>query len=89
MKKIENIVMENEKEFKTRDFYISACILASGVTLLRLTKETEKFAFFVFNISPIKAEQIIQEHWDRKLMLPTRNLIEAIHELKTRIHATL
>jgi len=83
--------MENETElsYKTKDFYIAACILASDIVLLRLTKETSKFVFFVFDISPIKAEQIIQKHWDRKLMLPTRNLIEAIHELKTRIHATL
>ena len=81
--------MENKMEFISKDFYICSVILASGVNLLRLKKETERFVFFIFDISPSNAEKIIQRHWSRELVLPTRNLIEAINELKTRIHATL
>lgn len=81
--------MENKMEFFSKDFYICSVILAKGINLLRIKKETDKYVFFVFDISPKKAEEIIQQHWNRELILPTRNLIEAIHELKTRIHATI
>jgi len=83
--------MENKIkiEWKTRDFYIASCILASKISLVRLQKETNKIVSFVFNTTPENAEQIIQKHWNRELILPTRNLIEAIHELKTRIFETL
>ena len=79
--------IKNETEFLTKDFYISACILASGVTLLRLQKETVKIVLFVFALSPIKAEEIIKKHWGRKLLLPTRDVVDAIHELKTRLYS--
>lgn len=79
--------MENEKEYTTKDFYIGACILASGAQLLRLQRKTDKFVLFVFSISTTKAEEIIRKHWDRTLVLPTRDVIDAIHELKTRIYS--
>lgn len=81
--------MKNKIEFFTKDFYTSACILASGVSLIRLQKETEKTVFFVFAISPIKAEEIIKKHWSRELVLPTRDIVDAIHQLKTQVYSYL
>lgn len=77
--------MENSY-FKSRDFYISTCLIASGQRLLRLIKNGGTFVTFVFDCSPETAEAIISDHWSRRLVVPTRNLIEAINELKTRIH---
>lgn len=74
-------------EYKTKDFYISVCMLALGTQLLRLEKATEKITIFVFGIAPVKANEIIKNHWDRKLSLPTRNVVDAIHELKTRLYS--
>lgn len=75
----------NQNEYTTKDFYLSACILASGIrpTLRRLN---DKVFIFVFPNSNNQVEEIIQKHWDRKLNLPTRTLLEAISELKTRIY---
>jgi len=33
------------------------------------------------------ASQIIQKHWNRENKIPSRDLIEAINELKTRIYS--
>lgn len=79
--------MENEKEYTTKDFYIGACILASGVPLLRLQRKSDKFVLFIFSISTPKAEEIIKRHWNRTLVLPTRDVVDAIHELKTRLYS--
>lgn len=81
--------MENENEYLTKDFYIGVCILASGIKLKRLQRESSKFMLFIFDISPTRAENIIKKHWDRSLKLPTRDIIDAIHELKTRLYSSL
>lgn len=77
--------MESIDVMKYKDFYLSSILLASGVTLLNLEKTDRGFVFFVFDISSERAESIISSHWARTLTLPTRDLIEAINELKTRL----
>ncbi|MCM8787535.1 MAG: DUF5659 domain-containing protein [Candidatus Omnitrophica bacterium] len=79
--------MENLKEFSTKDFYLSACLLASGLILKRLEKNQNNFMTFVFEDPDNLAEKIIKNHWNRKHKIPTRDLIEAINELKTRIYS--
>lgn len=79
--------IEDHSEFKSNDFYLCACVLASGIPLKRVERGDGKFMVFVFDDPECKAEQIISDHWDRKLRVPTRQLIDAIHELKTRLHA--
>lgn len=78
--------MKENMEYQTKDYYIAACILASGVQLIKLSPIDNKSFDFVFNISTSQAEVIIQQHWQRKLILPSRNLVDALHELKTRIY---
>jgi hypothetical protein len=84
---MKNQSMENQTEFKSNDFYLCACVLASGVRLKRVDWNGGKIATFVFDDPTGQAENTISSHWDRRLALPTRDLIEAIHELKTRIHS--
>lgn len=79
--------IENQTDFKSNDFYLCACVLASGIPLKRVEHGDGKFMIFVFDDPDCKAEQIISDHWDRTLRLPTRQLIDAIHELKTRLHS--
>jgi len=79
--------MEDEKIWKSNDFYLCAICIASGASLICLERGGSKFVTFVLNISPREAEKIISNHWDRKLKVPTRDLIEAINELRTRLHS--
>lgn len=79
--------MENLKKiFTTKDFYISACLLASGLKLIELLRKEDKLVVFLFEDEEDKAKEIIRNHWNRTHKIPTRDLIEAINELKTRIH---
>lgn len=79
--------MEYGDEFKSRDFYLCAICVASGARLVSVERGDAKFVNFVLDISVEKAEKIITSHWSRKLKIPTRDLIEAINELKTRLHS--
>ena len=76
-------------KYNSTDLYLSCIILSYGIPLIEICRETEKRVSFTFDISPNKAEEIIQKHWNRELILPTRNLIEAIQELKQRIHSKI
>ncbi len=75
--------------WKSKDFYLSSVVRASGALLIDLETGNHDFVFFVFDISPKKAEVIITSHWNRELKIPTRDLIEAINELKTRIYSNV
>lgn len=68
--------------------YLSACLLASGLSLIDIVRENHNICTFVFNVPPETAKDIIRRHWNYELLLPTRNLMDAIHELKTRIYGS-
>jgi len=72
-------------EYKTKDFYLSACILASGVKITEVIRQQDRTCVFVFEISPDNAKETIRKHWNNELLLPTRSVIDALHELKSRI----
>jgi hypothetical protein len=73
--------------YQTKDFYTSCCLLASGLQLLKLNRSNNKFVTFIFSDPNNAAEQIISDHWQKKLILPTRDVISAISELKTRLYS--
>lgn len=71
--------------WKSKDFYLSCIIRASGYNLIDLERGNGNFSVFVFDLAPEKAEEIISLHWSKALRLPTRDLVEAINELRTRL----
>ncbi len=73
-------------EYHSSDFYISSCILASGIPLKGLKKISDRSYAFIFHDQENQIEKIIADHWNRTLLLPTKDLIEAINQLKTRLH---
>ena len=77
-----------ENTFKSNDFYTCAVCIACGAKLIDLEKTPHDFVNFVLNITPPKAQKIISMHWNRELKVPTRDLVEAINELKTRLHSS-
>ena len=81
--------MENliNHEYATHDFYVACILLASRETVKRLEKGDGKFTVFVFNTPKEIAEKTIASHWNRTLRIPSRNITEAINELKTRLHS--
>lgn len=79
--------MKDINEFRSQDFYLSSCLLAAGITLLRLEKNDSKTVTFVFDDPQHLAPQVISDHWNKKLKIHSRELIEAINELKTRIYS--
>lgn len=78
--------MKDVNSYKTKDFYISAAILAYGIPLLKLETYQNGVYLFVFGTSESSAEQIISSYWNRSLKLSARDFVDAINELKTRIH---
>jgi hypothetical protein len=76
--------MEN---YTTKDFYLTAVCMATGCTLLRLERNPNDLVDFVLKESPETCISIITEHWAGTLHVSSKKIIEAINELKTRIHS--
>lgn len=81
--------MESQRIFKSKDFYICCCLLASKFILRAIepTPTSAKFATFVFEDPEEKAEELIRKHWSGDLCLPTKDFVAAINELKTRLNS--
>ena len=80
--------MKIENEYRTKDFYLSCILLASKlVSLTKLDRSENDFVTFVFNDPKGVVPGIIQSHWDRKHKAISLDLVEAIKQLKTRLHS--
>lgn len=78
--------MNYNDTYESRDFYLSACILASGCKLMDVIRNGHKTCTFIFQISPETAKGIIRKHWNGELLLTSKSLVDAVQELKNRIY---
>ncbi len=79
--------MKKNIEYKTKDFY-SACLLrALDHQFKRIERGESRFALFVFNDADQQAEQTISKYWSRQLPIEAKDLIDAIHDMKTLLFA--
>jgi hypothetical protein len=78
--------MPNEKKLRIKDMYSAAVLRCLKYPLLDLEKSEEKHFFFVFDDSQNTAEKVVQEHWDGNLLVNSRDFVESVRELKTRLN---
>lgn len=78
--------MKNEI-YSTKDFYIAALLRSIGIHLLGIKPSQNDFVIFEFSTEKVQAEEIISRYWNRQLEVEPRALIDAINELKTRLHS--
>jgi len=76
----------NQEVYKTKDFYSAVILRTSGIPLLSLERADRSTLVFVFNDETKTCEPLLGKFWDRKLSVEPRVFIEAINELKVRIH---
>ena len=72
---------------KSSDFYLSAVCLACGCKLTSLNRTKGDLVEFVFDDPPEKCHGIIASYWADELTVNPKKLVEAINELKTRLHS--
>ncbi|OGK26207.1 hypothetical protein A2954_04445 [Candidatus Roizmanbacteria bacterium RIFCSPLOWO2_01_FULL_37_12] len=75
--------------FHTSDFYISRVIKSAGLPLKDIQINNFGKATFVFENPKQTAEYLIKKHWNRELKITSLDLVEAINQLKTRLHERL
>lgn len=80
--------MKKQKyEYKLKDFYTASVLRSLSIPLVRVDK-TYSICTFVLDIASEEARALIDNYWNKNLKVDARTLIEAINELKTRIHAS-
>lgn len=74
-------------QFSTQDFYLSCVLKSAGLQLQNLIRNSNGKVTFVFANPGQIAETTIQKHWNKELKVISLDLVEAISQLKTRIHS--
>lgn len=72
--------------WKSSDFYLCVCVLASGVDVLSIDRTSPKRAIFTFNCSKESGDEIVDSHWCGNLQLSSRKVMDSINQLKTMIY---
>ena len=84
---MENKIQQEPGLYKSQDFYLTAICIGAGLNLVRLERNSGKFITFVLDDPENKASGIISKHWNRECKIPSIDIIEAINQLKTRLHS--
>lgn len=79
--------MKEEMSYYTKDYYIAAAIIASGFRLSKLIPLDGRIFNFVLDLTEEEAEFLIKRYWQNDLLVSAREYVDALHELKTRIHS--
>lgn len=76
-----------DKEYKSRDLYESAYLIAKGFPLLRIDRTFDSpRCSFVFD-NPAKCKEMVTEFWNKQGLINGKTYAEAINYLKDRIFA--
>lgn len=75
------------KTYVTKDFYLVCILLTTKLQLIQIVRNESGIATFVFAYPNEIAETTIKKHWNRELQVISLDLVEAINQIKTRIHS--
>jgi hypothetical protein len=76
----------NKSEVRIKDMYSAAVLRCLKYPLVDLDRSEGNYVLFVFDDSGTTAEEVLRQHWDGRLEVNSRDLIESVRELKTRLH---
>ena len=69
-----------------KDLYSAAILRCLSFPLVDLDRSQGNFVLFVFDDPGFSADKTLQLHWDGSLEINSRDFVESIRELKTRLH---
>lgn len=73
-------------ELRIKDMYSAAILRSLKYPLVDLDRSEGNYVLFVFDDSGVTAEEVLRQHWDGQLQVNSRDFVESIRELKTRLH---
>lgn len=79
--------MQKANELRIKDLYSASLLRCLKYPLRELDRSEGKHIVFVFDDPEISAEHVLQQHWDGQLEVNSRDFVESVRELKTRLHA--
>jgi hypothetical protein len=77
---------EIQNKFRIKDMYSAAILRSLEYPLVDLDRSEGNYVLFVFDDPKLTAEQTLRDHWDGQLEVNSRDFVESIREIKTRLH---
>lgn len=78
-----------QQNFTSKDFYLSSCLIATGLGLSRISQSQKGHLLFHFDLPENEALLILDKHWSGQLSVSTKDFVEAIYQLKNRMRSEL
>lgn len=72
--------------YETTDLGLAASLTASGFAVSNIDKSNPRRVIFVFENTG-NLQEVIEQYWSNRLLLPASALLEQIRQLKTRIYS--
>jgi len=79
---------ENDQQFQTSDFYLSAFLLTKGFKLLDIDKTNLHRALFIFQ-DRTNRQNLVEDFLFGRAKIEPKSFISAIKELKQLLHSDL
>jgi type III secretory pathway lipoprotein EscJ len=73
-------------ELRIKDMYSAAILRSLSYRLIDLDRSEGNYVLFVFDDPKVTADQVLKAHWDGGLQVNSRDFVESIRELKTRLY---
>ena len=80
--------MVNSDQLRIKDMYSAAVLRSLNYSLIDLDRSEGNYVLFVFNDPSLTADEDLRRHWDGELEVNSRDFVESIRELKTRLHGS-
>lgn len=75
-------------ELRIKDMYSAAILRSLSYRLIDLDRSEGSYVLFIFDDPESTADQVLRDHWDGELQVNSRDFVESIRELKTRLHGS-
>ena len=66
--------------------YSAAVLRSLNYPLISLDRSEGNYVLFIFDDQNFTADEVLRQHWDGRLEVNSRDFVESIRELKTRLH---
>jgi hypothetical protein len=77
---------ENKQNFITKDFYITAFLLAKGFSLSHIDRTNPRQVYFAFDYTESR-DQLVEDFLFSRALVEPKSFISAIKELKQLLHS--
>lgn len=78
----------SNNQLRIKDMYSAVVLRSLRYSLIDLDRSEGNYVLFIFDDPNSTADDDLRKHWDGELQVNSRDFVDGIRELKTRLHGS-